>query len=41
MAQRAAAISTLEIPGASHVVGMSHPDDTATLILQAAEHHPQ
>lgn len=41
MAQRAAANSTLEISGASHVVAMSHPDDTANLILQAAEHHPQ
>jgi pimeloyl-ACP methyl ester carboxylesterase len=36
MAERASAKSTLEIPGASHVVGVSHPTETAEMILAAA-----
>ena len=36
MAERAASRRTLEIAGASHVVGMSHPADTARMILEAA-----
>jgi pimeloyl-ACP methyl ester carboxylesterase len=36
MAERAGAKSTLEIPGASHVVGVSHPTETAEIILEAA-----
>jgi pimeloyl-ACP methyl ester carboxylesterase len=36
MAERAGAKSTLEIPGASHVVGVSHPTETAEFILEAA-----
>jgi pimeloyl-ACP methyl ester carboxylesterase len=36
MAERASAKSTLEIPGASHVVGVSHPTETAEMILEAA-----
>ena len=36
MAERASAVRTLEIPGASHVVGVSHPEETAQLILEAA-----
>ncbi|CAA9259354.1 MAG: hypothetical protein AVDCRST_MAG41-2954 [uncultured Corynebacteriales bacterium] len=36
MAERAGSRRTLEIPGASHVVGMSHPAETAQLILEAA-----
>lgn len=36
MAERASARSTLEIPGASHVVGVSHPEETANMILEAA-----
>jgi pimeloyl-ACP methyl ester carboxylesterase len=39
MAERASAKSTLEIPGASHVVGVSHPEETAEMILEAA--HPR
>ncbi|OFE15961.1 hypothetical protein BA895_04740 [Humibacillus sp. DSM 29435] len=35
MADRAGARRTLEVPGASHVVGISHPDQTVELILQA------
>lgn len=41
MAQRAGSTRTVEIPNASHVVAMSHPDETASLILQAAEPHSQ
>ena len=36
MAERAGSKRTIEIAGASHVVGMSHPDETVELILQAA-----
>jgi pimeloyl-ACP methyl ester carboxylesterase len=36
MAERANAKRALEIPGASHVVGVSHPFETADLILEAA-----
>jgi pimeloyl-ACP methyl ester carboxylesterase len=36
MAVRAKARSTIEIAGASHVVGISHPAETAHLILEAA-----
>jgi pimeloyl-ACP methyl ester carboxylesterase len=36
MAERAGSRRTVEIAGASHVVGMSHPDETAQLILEAA-----
>ena len=36
MAERAGSRRTIEIPGASHVVGVSHPDETAQLILDAA-----
>lgn len=37
MAERAEAKRTIEIPGASHVVGISHPVKTAQLILEAAQ----
>ena len=36
MAERASARRTVEIPGASHAVGVSHAAETATLILDAA-----
>ena len=36
MAERAGARRTVEIAGASHVVGISHPAETAELILEAA-----
>ena len=36
MAERAGARRTVEIPGASHVVGVSHPEETAALVLEAA-----
>lgn len=36
MAERAAARESVEIPGASHVVGISHPSETLQIILQAA-----
>jgi pimeloyl-ACP methyl ester carboxylesterase len=36
MAERARSRRTVEIPGASHVVGMSHPAATAQLLLEAA-----
>jgi len=36
MAERAGAVQALEIAGASHVVGVSHPAETAELILEAA-----
>jgi pimeloyl-ACP methyl ester carboxylesterase len=35
MAERADARRTVEIPGASHVVFLSHPEETAELILEA------
>jgi pimeloyl-ACP methyl ester carboxylesterase len=36
MAARAGARNTIEIAGASHVVGISHPVETAQIILEAA-----
>jgi pimeloyl-ACP methyl ester carboxylesterase len=36
MAERAGSRRTVEIPGASHVVGMSHPAETVQIILEAA-----
>jgi hypothetical protein len=39
MAKRAGAHHTMEIPGASHAVAVSHPDATAQLILEAAALH--
>ena len=36
MAKRAGAHRTIEIPGASHAITVSHPDATAHLILEAA-----
>ena len=35
MAERARSRRTIEVAGASHVVGISHPDALAELILQA------
>ena len=35
MAQRAGARGIVEIPGASHVVGISHPEETVQLVRQA------
>jgi pimeloyl-ACP methyl ester carboxylesterase len=37
MAERAGARRTVEIPGASHAVAVSHPGETAELILEASE----
>jgi pimeloyl-ACP methyl ester carboxylesterase len=39
MAKRAQAHRTIEIPGASHAVPVSHPEATAHLILEAAALH--
>lgn len=39
MAERAHAKRTVEIAGASHVVGISHPEETAEVILEAAQVH--
>ena len=39
MAERAGARRTQEIPGASHVVGISHAAQTAQLITEAAAAH--
>jgi pimeloyl-ACP methyl ester carboxylesterase len=36
MAQRAGARRTVEVPGASHVVGISHPDEVVAAVLDAA-----
>jgi pimeloyl-ACP methyl ester carboxylesterase len=36
MAERAGARKTVEIAGASHVVGISHPDETLQIVLEAA-----
>ncbi|HEY6762619.1 MAG TPA: alpha/beta hydrolase [Baekduia sp.] len=36
LAQRANALRTVEVPGASHAVAVSHPAETADLILDAA-----
>jgi pimeloyl-ACP methyl ester carboxylesterase len=38
MAERAGARRSLEIPGASHVIGISHPAEVADLVLEAAGH---
>jgi pimeloyl-ACP methyl ester carboxylesterase len=38
MAERAKGRETIEIPGASHVVGVTHADTVAELILRAAGH---
>ena len=35
MAERAGARRTVEVPGASHVVGISHPTETLQIILEA------
>ena len=35
MAERAGARRTVEIRGASHVVGISHPDEVASLVRDA------
>jgi len=35
MAERAGARRTVEIPGASHVVGISHADAVASLVREA------
>jgi pimeloyl-ACP methyl ester carboxylesterase len=39
MARRARAHRTIEIPGASHAIGVSHAEATARLILEAAAVH--
>ena len=39
MAARAKARGTVEIAGASHVVGISHPAETARIIREAADSH--
>ncbi|HEX8102710.1 MAG TPA: alpha/beta hydrolase [Solirubrobacteraceae bacterium] len=39
MAERAGSKRTVEIAGSSHVVGISHPIETAGLILEAARSH--
>jgi pimeloyl-ACP methyl ester carboxylesterase len=39
MAERAHARRTIEVPGASHAVAVSHPEATARLILHAAAVH--
>ena len=36
MADRAGAVRSVEIPGASHVVGMSHPAETLEMVREAA-----
>ena len=36
VAQRAGSRRTVEIAGASHVVGISQPEETARIILEAA-----
>jgi pimeloyl-ACP methyl ester carboxylesterase len=41
MAERAASRRTIEISGASHVVGVSHPGETAELIREAAAVDPR
>ena len=37
MAERAGARRVLEIPGASHVAGMSHHGEATRLVVEAAE----
>ena len=39
MAKRAHAHRTIEIPGASHALTVSHPGATAHMILEAAAVH--
>jgi pimeloyl-ACP methyl ester carboxylesterase len=39
MAERAGAQATLEIPGGSHAISVSHPDETAQQILEATALH--
>jgi pimeloyl-ACP methyl ester carboxylesterase len=36
MAERAGARRTIEIPGASHAISLSRPEETAQLIVEAA-----
>lgn len=36
LADRAGAVESVEVPGASHAVAISHPDETAAVILRAA-----
>ena len=36
MAERAGARRTIEIPGASHAITVSRPEETAQLIIEAA-----
>jgi pimeloyl-ACP methyl ester carboxylesterase len=36
MAKRAGAHRTIEIPGASHAISVSHPEATSHLIIEAA-----
>ncbi len=38
MAERAGAVTITEVPGASHSVMVSQPDQVAAVILQALEH---
>jgi pimeloyl-ACP methyl ester carboxylesterase len=40
MAERAGALEAVEIPGASHVVGISHPGETVQVILAASRAAP-
>ncbi len=37
MAERANSQHTLEVPGASHVVGISHPNDIVQMVTEAAK----
>ncbi|SER02333.1 alpha/beta fold hydrolase [Microlunatus flavus] len=37
MARRAGARRTTEVPGASHVVGISHPDETVRVVQEAVD----
>jgi pimeloyl-ACP methyl ester carboxylesterase len=37
MARRAGAKKTIEVKGGSHVVLLSHPDETVNLIVEAAK----
>ena len=39
MAERAGSRRTVEVAGASHVVGMSHPTEAAQIVLEAADGH--
>jgi pimeloyl-ACP methyl ester carboxylesterase len=40
MAERANSQHTVEVPGASHVVGISHPDEIVQMVTQAAVSRP-